>query len=189
MDQGQRDRVRKYGEVFTPRHIVNKMCDMLEKESPDCWEIGKTFLEPTCGDGVFVLEILRRKFEHCKRRSDYTAALASVWAMDIQERNVDATIVNVIEFCRKYIQPSKAELEIIRGHVIQCDSLKVMRMIADMDEGKIEVNITPTRRGRWEPLTMSSDNGIEVLYVHAQCGCERYRKSNFCPNCGAKMDL
>ena len=144
MDQGQRDRVRKYGEVFTPQHIVNKMCDMLEKESPDCWEIRKTFLEPACGDGVFVLEILRRKFERCKRRSDYTAALASVWAMDIQEKNVDATILNVIELCRRYIQPSKAELEIIRGHVIQCDSLKVMRMMAELNEREAQASPGPS---------------------------------------------
>lgn len=117
-----------------------KMCDMLEKESPDAYEIGNTFLEPTCGDGVFVLEILKRKFERCKRRSDYTAALASVWAMDIQERNVNATIVNVIELCRKYIQPSKAELEIIQRHVIQCDSLKVMRMMAELNEREAQAS-------------------------------------------------
>lgn len=131
---GKEDRVRKYGEVFTPQHIVDQMCDALEKEAPDCWEIRKTYLEPTCGEGIFVLEILRRKFERCKQRKDYTAALSSVWAMDIQQRNVDATIVNVIELCESYISLSKAELETIRNHVILCDSLKVMRMIADLNE-------------------------------------------------------
>ena len=128
------ERVRKFGEVFTPQRIVDQMCDALADESPDAFEIGKTFLEPCCGDGVFVLEILRRKFSRCKRRSDYTEALASVWAMDIQQKNVDATIINVIELCRGYISLSKAELEIIRNHVILCDSLKVMRMIADLNE-------------------------------------------------------
>lgn len=117
---------------------------MLESEAPECWEIDKTFLEPCCGEGVFVLEILRRKFERCKRRSDYTAALASVWAMDIQARNVDATIVNVIEFCRQYIQLSKAELEIIRGHVIQCDSLKVMRMMNELNEREAQAPPGPS---------------------------------------------
>ena len=134
MDQRQRDLVRKFGEVFTPKPIVDQMCDALEKESPDAFEIGKTYLEPTCGDGVFMLEILRRKFERCRKRSDYTAALASVWAMDIQRKNVDATIVNVIALCRRYIQPSRTELEIIQNHVILCDSLKVMRMMNELNE-------------------------------------------------------
>ena len=49
-------------------------------------------------------------------------------------------------------------------------------------------DVAPLRHGRWEPLTMSTDNGMEVLWVHEKCGCERYEKSNYCPNCGAKMD-
>lgn len=49
-------------------------------------------------------------------------------------------------------------------------------------------DVAPVRHGRWEPLTMSTDNGMEVLWIHAKCGCERYEKSNYCPNCGARMD-
>ena len=134
MDQGKRDRIRKYGEVFTPQNIVDQMCDSLQKEAPDCWEIDKTFLEPCCGEGVFVLEILRRKFANCKKRKDYTDALKSVWAMDIQERNVDLTIENVVALCKQYFKPTKEETQIIRDHIILCDSLKVMRMMAELNE-------------------------------------------------------
>lgn len=130
----KKERIRKYGEVFTPQNIVEQMCDALEGEAPDCWEIEKTFLEPCCGEGVFVLEILRRKFERCVSRKDYTAALRSVWAMDIQEQNVYATIANVYVLCQKYFKPTKEEYQIIADHVILCDSLKVMRMIAEMNE-------------------------------------------------------
>lgn len=129
----KKDRIRKYGEVFTPQNIVEQMCDAMEGEAPDCWEIEKTFLEPCCGEGVFVLEILRRKFERCVSRKDYTAALLSVWAMDIQERNVDATIANVCVLCQRYFKPTKEEYQIIADHVILCDSLKIMRMMHELN--------------------------------------------------------
>ena len=126
------ERIRKYGEVFTPDHVVRDMCDMLEKENPDCFEPEKTFLEPTCGDGAFVLEILRRKFQRCRRRTDYTVSLASVYGMEIQADNVARTIERVKELCREHFQPTKAELQIIEDHVIQCDSLKVMKLLERM---------------------------------------------------------
>ena len=123
------ERIRKFGEVFTPDHVVRDMCDMLEKENPGCFEPEKTFLEPTCGDGAFVAEILRRKFGRCKCRTDYTAALVSVYAMEIQADNVQKTIDRVTALCWEYFKPTKEELEIIRDHIIQCDSLKVMKLL------------------------------------------------------------
>lgn len=110
---------------------MDRMCNELP---PDAFEIEKTFLEPCCGDGVFVLEILRRKFANCKKRADYSTALASVWAMDIQEWCVTATISNIVDLCGEYFKPSKADIETIKNHVILCDSLKVMRMMNELNE-------------------------------------------------------
>ena len=131
----KKERISKYGEVFTEQPTVNAMCDMLERESPDAFEIEKTFLEPACGDGAFVLEILRRKFHRCKTKADYQTAIRSVWAMDIQEWCVKATIDNVISLCKERFKPSQADIEVINNHVIQCDSLKVMRLINELNQG------------------------------------------------------
>ena len=128
MEKGQRDRVRKYGEVFTPAWVVNMMCDNLPEEA---WEPGATFLEPTCGDGAFVVEILRRKFARCEKRSDFTDALCSVYAMEIQADNVKKCIDNVVTLCCEFFVPTKKEIGIINDHVIQADALKVMRMMND----------------------------------------------------------
>jgi hypothetical protein len=125
------ERIRKYGEVFTPPWVVSNMCDMLERENPCAFEPAKTFLEPTCGDGAFVVEVLRRKFNRCKCRYDYTTALKSVYGLEIQADNVSACIENVKKLCAKYFKPTKAEIEIINDHIIMCDALKVMRMMAD----------------------------------------------------------
>lgn len=125
------ERIRKYGEVFTPSETVRYMCDMLEAESPGAFAPERTFLEPTCGDGAFVVEILRRKFDNCRSRGDYTVALRSVYGLEIQPDNVETCIRRVTALCREYFKPTQAELQIINDHYIMCDSLKVMRMMSD----------------------------------------------------------
>lgn len=125
------ERIRKYGEVFTPPDVVSHMCDMLEDESPGAFAPDKTFLEPTCGDGAFVVEILRRKFDSCRTRSDFTTALSSVYGLEIQADNVAECIRRVTALCQRYFKPTRAELQIINDHYIMCDSLKVMRMMSD----------------------------------------------------------
>jgi len=130
----KRERIRKYGEVFTPPEVVSNMCDILEEESPGAFAIEKTFLEPACGDGAFILEILRRKFAGCRAREDYRAAIESVYGFELQADNVAACIANVTALCREYFRPTKEDLQTISDHVILCDGLKVMRMMARMNE-------------------------------------------------------
>lgn len=133
-------RIQKYGEVFTPQKTVVEMCDMLEVENPGCFEPHTTFLEPTCGDGAFVIEILRRKFELCRTRSDYTDALKSVYGMEIQQDNVERCVANVLALCEEFFRPTKAEREIINDHIIMCDSLKVMKLLHEMRESEEKEN-------------------------------------------------
>jgi hypothetical protein len=118
-------------EIFTPKSIVNDMLDMLLENDPDVFLPCKTFLEPSCGEGAFVIEILRRKFENCKSKNDFKVAIASVYGMDIQADNIQATIGNVIELCNEYFKPSKEDLQVINDHYIQCDSLKVMKLLTE----------------------------------------------------------
>ena len=127
------DRVKRFGEVFTPKWMVEKMCDMLEAESPGCFEPERTFLEPTCGDGAFVVEILRRKFDRCRKREDFTVALKSVYGFEIQADNVARCIDNVEWLCVRYFRPTQEEKQIISDHIIQCDSLKVMKLLAEVN--------------------------------------------------------
>jgi len=130
----KRERVRKYGEIFTPPEIVSHMCDLLEAESPGAFAIEKTFLEPTCGEGAFILEILRRKFAGCRTHDDYRAALESVYGFELQVDNVAACIENVTALCREHFKPTRDDLRLINDHIIMCDSLKVMKMLIWMNE-------------------------------------------------------
>lgn len=60
-----KERVLAYGEVFTNPREVNAMLDLVKPETD---RIDSRFLEPACGDGNFLIEILRRKLAVCEAR-------------------------------------------------------------------------------------------------------------------------
>lgn len=89
-----KERTRDHGEVFTAEREVNAMLDLVKSETE---RIDSRFLEPACGDGNFLAEILRRKLAIVKNRyqkspTDYekNAALAitSIYGIDILLDNV-----------------------------------------------------------------------------------------------------
>lgn len=80
-----KQRVKDFAEVFTAEREVKSMCDLIPA---DVWEnIESTFLEPACGTGNFLTEILARKYERCKTEEDGLKALKSIVAIDIQDDN------------------------------------------------------------------------------------------------------
>lgn len=90
-----RKRVADHGEVFTAEREVNAMLDLVKQETE---RIDSRFLEPACGDGNFLVEILRRKLTVVKSRykkspSDYekfaVVAVTSIYGVDILQDNVD----------------------------------------------------------------------------------------------------
>ena len=122
-----KSRVKDYGEVFTNEREVKTMCDLIPA---DVWDdLSSSFLEPCCGEGVFILEILKRKFARCKKRKDFTEALNSVYGMELQADNVETCIKNIIELCEKNFKITQAERQIISDHIVQADSLKVMKLL------------------------------------------------------------
>lgn len=88
-----KQRVADYGEVLTPPHIVNAMLDLVKQETE---RIESRFLEPACGTGNFLVEVLRRKLQVVERRYrrrqfDYERyailAVSSLYGIDILEDN------------------------------------------------------------------------------------------------------
>ena len=75
-------RVKELGEVFTPAALVS---EMLDKLPPDCWLPEKTFLEPSCGNGNFLVAILERKLD---MGHPPLQALATIYGVDIMEDNI-----------------------------------------------------------------------------------------------------
>ena len=91
-----RQRVADHGEVFTAEREVKAMCDLV---LPETQRIDSRFLEPACGDGNFLAEVLSRKLAVVRkkyRRStiDYEMnsllAVSSLYGVDILADNVAA---------------------------------------------------------------------------------------------------
>jgi len=87
-------RVADHGEVFTAEREVNAMLDLVKQETE---RIDSRFLEPACGDGNFLAEILRRKLAEVRRKYrkstfDYeknaVLAISSVYGVDLMMDNV-----------------------------------------------------------------------------------------------------
>ena len=84
-----KERVSKFAEVYTPQWLVEKMCDLCQEENEDAFTVlTKTWLEPACGNGNFLVEILRRKLLICETPFDGIVAIGSIYGVDILPDNV-----------------------------------------------------------------------------------------------------
>ena len=90
-----KSRISEHGEVFTADREVNAMLDMVKQETD---RIDSRFLEPACGTGNFLIEILRRKlsaveYQYKKSQADYeqyaVLAASSIYGIDLLKDNVE----------------------------------------------------------------------------------------------------
>lgn len=91
-----KQRVTDHGEVLTGTREVNAMLDLVKQETE---RIESRFLEPACGNGNFLAEILERKLRvvesrYAKSQLEYernaVLAVCSIYGIDILEDNVTA---------------------------------------------------------------------------------------------------
>lgn len=110
-----RKRVAEHGEVFTAKREVNAMLDLVKEETE---QIDATFLEPACGNGNFLVEILSRKLEsiskqkhmwHRDRMADLMAdlsllAVSSIYGIDIMQDNVEESRVRMLSMLSEWYE-------------------------------------------------------------------------------------
>ena len=106
-----KQRVADHGEVFTNEREVKAMCDLVADEVK---KIESTVLEPACGEGNFLIEILTRKLktvrELCEGNTDkyelYSVkAVSSLYGVDILGDNVVICRQNLFDLWQdEYVQ-------------------------------------------------------------------------------------
>ena len=111
-----KQRVSDHGEVYTHPREVNAMLDLVKQETE---RIESTFLEPACGTGNFLVEILSRKLEvvkarYAKSQLEYeryaVIAVGSIYGIDILADNVAACQERLLAvFSEQYTQLFKAQ--------------------------------------------------------------------------------
>ena len=104
-------RVKATGEVFTPTELVR---EILEQISIDQFtDPTKTFLDPSCGDGQFLGEVLIRKMEN---GSTFEQALSTIYGVDLMQDNVD--------LCRERLLCGREDLRhIVERNIVCHDAL------------------------------------------------------------------
>ena len=105
-----KQRVADHGEVFTPPWMVEAMLDLVKGESE---RIDARFLEPACGSGNFMVQILRRKLaavelkygkSDFERRHYALLGLMCIYGIELLADNIDECRANVLEVFANYLQ-------------------------------------------------------------------------------------
>ena len=121
-------RVADHGEVYTNAREVKAMCDLVRDE---CERIESRFLEPACGNGNFLAEILARKLAvvtklYGKSAADWEKysfiALSSLYGVELLQDNT--------EECRERLfEQWNAEYEIVCKSACNDEMREVIRFI------------------------------------------------------------
>lgn len=137
-------RVTDHGEVFTAEREVNAMLDLVKQETE---RIESRFLEPACGDGNFLAEILRRKLAVVKKKYrksliDYeknsVLAVSSIYGVDIlidnviacRERMFDIWDSEYKEVCKKEVnEECRKSVRFILSRNIVCGNALSLKKV------------------------------------------------------------
>lgn len=104
-----KQRVADHGEVFTPTWLVDAMLNLVKDESE---RINSRFLEPACGSGNFLTQILKRKLAAVELRygkSDFDRShyallgLMCIYGVELLTDNIDECHANLLEIFSEFL--------------------------------------------------------------------------------------
>ena len=110
-----KQRVADHGEVFTPPWMVEAMLDLVKDESE---RIDSRFLEPACGSGNFLVQVLRRKLAAVESkfgRSDFERrhyallALMCIYGVELLPDNIAECRANLLEILAEYLNVDESD--------------------------------------------------------------------------------
>lgn len=110
-----KQRVADHGEVFTPPWMVEAMLDLVRDETK---RIDSRFLEPACGSGNFLVQVLRRKLaavelrygkSQFERRHFALLALMCIYGIEILADNIAECRANLLEIISEYLKIAASE--------------------------------------------------------------------------------
>ena len=79
-----KERIKKYGEVFTPPELVKEILNKLPEGS--ILNPKKTICDPSCGNGNFLVEALRMRLDE---GLSPTQSLATIFGVELQKDNAE----------------------------------------------------------------------------------------------------
>jgi hypothetical protein len=130
-------RVADHGEVFTPPWMVEAMLDLVKGETE---RIDSRFLEPACGSGNFLVQILRRKLaavelkygkSDFERRNYALLALMCIYGIELLADNIAECRANLLEILADYLSLKesdelyRAASYVLSHNLVHGDALKM----------------------------------------------------------------
>ena len=119
-----KQRVADHGEVFTNQREVNAMLDLVKHETE---RIDSRFLEPACGNGNFLAEVLNRKLNVVDHKYSHTQieweryavlAVCNIYGVDILEDNAEECrkrLFNIFKGRYNKLFADKCKPEVLRS--------------------------------------------------------------------------
>lgn len=110
-----RQRIVDHGEVFTPLWMVEAMLDLVKGESE---QINARFLEPACGSGNFLVQVLRRKLAAVELRYGKSAfekshyallGMMCIYGIELLADNIAECRCNLLEVFAEYLQIGESD--------------------------------------------------------------------------------
>ena len=175
-----KQRVADHGEVFTPEWINNDMLVPVKGESE---RIYARVLEPACGEGAFLQEVLRRKLTTVQTRygrSDFERrnygllALMSTYGIELLEDNAQICRDNLLNIFASFIGDDDAPVwieaaRVILGiNIVQADALTMKlpsgEALTFTEWGYLGAGKFQRRDFKYQNLTKRADLGEDTLF-------------------------
>jgi hypothetical protein len=177
-----KQRVADHGEVFTPAWMVEAMLDLVKDETE---RIDSRFLEPACGSGNFIVQILRRKLaavelkyskSDFERRHYAMLALMSIYGIELLEDNITECRANMLKIFAEYLNLGEtddfyqAASYVLSQNLVHGDALTMRtnnQAITFAEWGYLGKGKFQRRDFRFDTLTLSSTFSEEgSLFSH-----------------------
>jgi hypothetical protein len=110
-----KQRIADHGEVFTPPWMVEAMLDLVKDESE---RVDSRFLEPACGSGNFLAQVLRRKLaavelkfgkSEFERRHYALLSLMCIYGIELLPDNIAECRANLLEILAEYLNLEESD--------------------------------------------------------------------------------
>jgi hypothetical protein len=133
-----KQRVADHGEVFTPEWMVEAMLDLVKGETA---RIDSRFLEPACGDGNFLVKILRRKLAAVElkygqsdfERKHYSLlAVMCIYGIELLKDNIADCRANLLAIFAEYLSIAPADdlyraaYYVLSQNLVHGDAMKML---------------------------------------------------------------
>jgi len=178
-----KQRVADHGEVFTPAWMVEAMLDLVQEETE---RIDARFLEPACGSGNFLVQILRRKLAAVERRYGQSPferrcyallALMCIYGIELLVDNIAECRANLLEIFAGYLKLAetdefyRAASHVLAQNLVHGDALAMRthdgQPITFAEWGYLGKGRFQRRDFRLDTLTLSSTFSAEgSLFAH-----------------------